>query len=123
MEDERESVLEVRETFTEEFLVDGVVVERVAETEKVDVHVAVVTVALSNGAEHPFRYTPDELAERLRDEAVELFVREKKITADPTLTLFKGKTELNLNATLGTQGVHAGDELLLASTKPHVDGE
>lgn len=121
MEKDRE-ILEVRATITEEFLVDGEVVG--SETEVIDARLEIETVVVSvtSGADHRFTYHPDKLAKVLRAEAIAYFVSNGLIADSPTLALFLGREQLNPDATLSSQGVRPGADILLAPTEKPVDG-
>jgi hypothetical protein len=117
----------VRETITEEFVLDGDVIARetISETVEVEVqhaHRREITVEISSGLEHRFPFRSGETVGSLLQAAVQFFAGTKSIDPSQPYILVYNKAELDDGVTLQRAGVDSGDELLLTPKRRPVDG-
>ena len=124
MHQERDELI-VKETITEEFVVDG---ETVA-TETISAEVAVevpekaeVKIVLTTGAKHDFAYHTKELVSGLTAKAVEHFARQGKLDPTKSYDLILSGRKLEPRLTLHEAGVKPGDELTLSPCDRPLDG-
>jgi hypothetical protein len=121
---EREELI-IRETVTEEFAVDGVVVAEETISTEVEVEVREekqVTIVLTSGAHHEFVYHKRELVGDLTRKAVKYFADHGKLDPTQQYELLLDKKKLEPRETLEEAGVKPCDKLTLSPCSRPIDG-
>lgn len=114
----------VKETITEEFVVDGAVVaaEKISTEVEIELREDDVTVVLTSGAHHEFEYHKKELVGELTVKAVRYFAEHGKLDPTQQYELLLEQKPLEPRLTLAEAGVKPGDRLTLSPCKRPVDG-
>ena len=120
---ERDELI-VKETVTEEFLVNGTVVaeEKISTEVEIEVRTERVTVVLTSGAQHEFEYNKKELVGELTVKAVNYFAKHGKLDPTQQYEMLLEQKPLEPRLTLEEAGVKPSDKLTLSPCKRPVDG-
>lgn len=125
MQEQREELV-IEETVVEEFVVDGAVIaENEQRTEVIiEEHEShgTVTVVLTTGPRHRFRYEASELVGALVQAAVKYFGDKHLIDPSQPYELLLNGVALNNAKTLEVSGVKPSDQLTLSPCKRPIDG-
>jgi hypothetical protein len=124
VQEEREELI-LKETLTEEFIVDGAVIAEETVNAEIEVEVREapeITIVLTSGAEHNFVYHPKEQVAKLTDQAVKYFASHGKLDPSKQYELIFDGNKLQPRLTLAEAGVKPDDKLTLSPCERPVDG-